>query len=147
MSETYSTTIPNIKDNDGDDVYLKIVFKKRYLHDRNFVEAEAFDSKGRYFYAEKLERDYEYYINKAEEWKLNDKNITYIDYEGDITIELKHDDFDICDKIIENIYSPYHLKSINTRIAEEKEKFDILIYHLKKKKIQIEKLYSNLNLM
>ena len=145
MSETYSTTIPNIKDNDGDDVYLKIIFKKQ--HDCNFVEAEAFDSKGRYFYAEKLERDYEYYVNKAEEWELNDKNITYIDYEGDITIELKHDDFGICDKIIENIYSPYHLKSINTRIAEEEEKFKIFIYHLKKKKIHIEKFYSNLNLM
>lgn len=57
MSETYSTTIQNIKDNDEDDVYLKIVFKKRYLHDYNFVEAEAFDSKGRYFYAKKLERE------------------------------------------------------------------------------------------
>ncbi len=27
-NEKYSTTIPNIKDNDGDDVYLKIIFEK-----------------------------------------------------------------------------------------------------------------------
>jgi len=28
-SEKYSTTIPNIKDNDGDDVYLKKIFSKK----------------------------------------------------------------------------------------------------------------------
>lgn len=48
MSETYSTTIPNVKDEDGDDVYIKIVFEK--TTNPEIVRASAFDSKGRYFY-------------------------------------------------------------------------------------------------
>lgn len=31
MSETYTTIIPNTKDEEGNDVILKIIFKKNYI--------------------------------------------------------------------------------------------------------------------
>ena len=43
----------------------------------------------------------------------------------------------------EDKYSLYHLQSINNEIAEAEEKLKIL----KKKKLQIEKYYTNMNII
>ncbi len=139
MSETYTTIIPNVKDEEGEDALLKIVFKKN-LYQEPGVSAEAFDSKGRYFYAKSLERDLEGYINHADEGTLE---VIYCDYEGTICIELHGDKYGEYDTLQEDKYSPYHLQSINNEITEAEEKLKILI----KKKLQCEKFYGNLNLL
>lgn len=139
MSETYTTIIPNVKDEEGDDVSLKIVFKKK-LYQVPGLSAEAFDSKGRYFYAKSLERDFEYYVNQAEEWTLK---VIYCNYGGIICIELQGDKYGEYDTLNEDKDTPYHLQSINNEIAEAEEKLNIL----KKKKLQCEKFYGNLNLI
>ena len=138
MSEKYSTTIPNIKDNDGDYVYVNIIFEK--TKNPKIIRAKAFDSKGRYFYQSTLSKNFEYYVNKAEEWELK---VTYCDYDGILCIELKGDEWGRYDTLDEDKYSPNHLQSINNEIAEAEEKLEIL----KKKKIQIKKFYINLNLV
>lgn len=134
MTETYKTIIPNIKDEEGDDVILKMVFNKNIYQDN--VSAEAFDSKGRYFYAKELEKELEYYINQAEEGNLK---LTYCEYEGIVCIELQLDKWSEYDTLNEDKYSPYHLQSINDEIAEAEEKINFL----KKKKLQCEKVYEN----
>lgn len=136
MSEIYETIIPNIKDEEGDDVILKMVFNKNIYQDN--VSAEAFDSKGRYFYAKKLEKELEYYINQAEEENLE---LTYCEYEGIVCIELQLDKWSECDTLNEDKNHPYHLhlQSINDEISEATEK----IKKLKKKKLQAEKFYGN----
>ena len=138
MSETYSTTIPNIKDNDGDYVYVNIIFEK--TKNPKIIRAKAFDSKGRYFYQSTLSKNFEYYVNKVEEWELK---VTYCDYDGILCIELKDDKWGRYDTLDEDKYSPNHLQSINIEIAEAEEKLEIL----KKKKIQIKKFYINQNLV
>ena len=138
MSETYSTTIPNIKDNDGDYVYVNIIFEK--TKNPKIIRAKAFDSKGRYFYQSTLSKNFEYYVNKVEEWELK---VTYCDYDGILCIELKDGEWGKYDTLDEDKDSPYHLQSINNEIAEAEEKLEIL----KKKKIQIKKFYRNLNLV
>lgn len=135
MSETYTTIIPNVKDEEGDDVILKFVFKKNIYQDN--LSADAFDSKGRYFYAKSLERDFEYYVNKAKEKQLK---VIYCDYG---VIELQGDKYGEYDTLNEDKDSPYHLQSINNEIAEAEEKLKIL----KKKKLQCEKFYDILNLI
>jgi len=56
-SEKYSTTIPNIKDNDGDDVYLKKnIFEK--TKNPKIIRVKSFDSKGRYFYQSTLSKNF-----------------------------------------------------------------------------------------
>ena len=55
MSETYTTIIPNVKDEEEDDVSLKIVFKK--TKNPKITRAEAFDSKGRYFCESTLSKE------------------------------------------------------------------------------------------
>lgn len=132
MSETYTTIIPNVKDDEGDDVSLKIVFKK--TKNPKIVSTEAFDSKGRYFYAKRLSKNFEYYVNQAEECKL--KSI-YCDYGGTNFIELQGDKYGEYDTLNEDKDSPYHLQSINNEIAEAEEKIKIL----KKKKLQCKKFY------
>jgi hypothetical protein len=146
MSETFTTIISNVKDEEGDDALLKIVFKKN-LYQEPGVSAEAFDSKGRYFYAKSLERDLEGYINHAEKGTLE---VIYCDYEGTICIEIQGGRWGQYETLQEDKYSPYHLQSINNHlqsinneIAEAEEKLKILI----KKKLQIEKFYGNLNLL
>lgn len=140
MSETYTTIIPNVKDEEGDDVSLKIVFKKK-LYQVPCLSAEAFDSKGRYFYVNYLsEENFEYYVNQTEEGGLK---LIYCDYEGTIWIELQSDKWGNYDTLNEYKDSPYHLQSINNKIAEAEEKLNIL----KKKKLQCEKFYGNLNLI
>ena len=135
MSETYTTIIPNVKDEEGDDVSLKIVFKK--TKNPKITRAEAFDSKGRYFCESTLSKDFEYYVNKAEEWTLE---VIYCDYG---VIELQGDKYGEYDTLNEDKDSPYHLQSINDDIAEAEENLKIL----KKKRIQCEKFYGNLNLI
>lgn len=85
-SEKYSTTIPNIKDNDGDDVYLKIIFEK--TKNPKIIRANAFDSKGRYFYQSTLSKNFEYYVNQVKEEELK---VIYCDYGGTKCIELQGD--------------------------------------------------------
>ncbi len=138
MSETYTTIIPNVKDEEGDEVRLKIVFKKNT--NPTIISAEAFDSKGRYFYAKSLTNGFEYYVNTAEEWTLE---VRYCDYGGIICIELQGDKWGEYDTLNEDKDSPYHLQSINDEIAEAEENLKIL----KKKRIQCEKFYGNLNLI
>ncbi len=138
MSETYTTIIPNVKDEEGDDIILKIIFEKNMYQDN--LSAEAFDSKGRYFYAKSLERDFEYYINKAKEQTLK---VIYCDYGGTKCIELQGDKYGEYDTLNEDKDSPYHLQSINNEITEAEKKLNIL----KKKKLQCEKFYINLNLV
>lgn len=137
MSETYTTIIPNVKDEKGEDVLLKIVFKKTLYE---YVSAEAFDSKGRYFYAKSLERGLEGYINHAEKGTLE---VIYCDYEGIICIEIQGGRWGQYETLQEDKYSLYHLQSINNEIAEAEEKLKIL----KKKKLQIEKYYTNMNII
>jgi len=138
MSETYTTIIPNVKDEEEDDVSLKIVFKK--TKNPKITRAEAFDSKGRYFCESTLSKDFEYYVNKAEEWTLE---VIYCDYGGTKCIELQGDKYGEYDTLNEDKDSPYHLQSINDEIAEAEENLKIL----KKKRIQCEKFYGNLNLI
>jgi len=145
MSETYTTIIPNVKDEEGDDVILKIVFKKNT--NPIIVSAEAFDSKGRYFYAKRLARDFEYYVNKAEEWTLE---VSYEIYNDCTTLEEPFTIIYLCSSLFnvdnglnEDKDSPYHLQSINNKISEAEEK----LKKLKKKKLQCEKFYGNLNLI
>ena len=140
MSETYTTIIPNVKDEKEDDVILKIIFKKN-LYQVSGLSAEAFDSKGRYFYVNNLlAKNFEYYVNQAEEWTLK---VIYCDYGGSKCIELQGDKWGEYDTLNEDKYSPYHLQSINSEITEAEEKLKIL----KKKKLQCEKFYGNLNLI
>ena len=140
MSETYTTIIPNVKDEEGDDVSLKIVFKKN-LYQVPGLSAEAFDSKCRYFYVNNLlEENFEYYVNQTEEGGLK---VIYCDYEGIICIELHSDKWGNYDTLNEDKDSPYHLQSINNEIAEAEKKIQIL----KNKRIQCEKFYGNLNLI
>lgn len=84
MIETYTKIIPNVKDDKNNIVTIKIVFQKIIEENQsNIVRAEAFDSKGRYFYQQdEFEKDFEYYINK--EWELTD--IKYIYFEGILSI-------------------------------------------------------------
>lgn len=139
MRETYTTIIPNIKDENDDIVSIKIVFKKMIAENQQkFVSAEAFDSKGRYFYAKRLEKDYDYYFHKAEEWELD--KITYIDFEGSLSIYLEGGGWGDYTGLDEFKDSPFHLQSINNEIAEIKEK----LKKLKKKKLQCETFYGNL---
>ena len=138
MSETYTTIIPNVKDEEGDDIILKIIFKK--TNNPKIIRAEAFDSKGRYFCESTLSKDFEYYINKAEEQTLK---VIYCNYGGIICIELQGDKYGEYDTLNEDKDTPYHLQSINNEIAEAEEKLKIL----KKKKLQCEKFYGNLNLI
>lgn len=138
MSETYSTTIPNVKDEEGDDVYLKIVFEK--TTNPKIIRAKAFDSKGRYFYQSTLSKNFEYYVNQSEEEELK---VIYCDYGGTKCIELQGDKWGEYDTLNEDKDSPYHLQSINEEIQEKEENLKIL----KKKKIQCEKFYINLNLV
>lgn len=138
MSETFTTIIPNVKDEEGEDALLKIVFKK--TKNPKIIRAEAFDSKGRYFCESTLSKDFEYYVNQAEEWTLK---VIYCNYGGTICIELHGDKYGEYDTLQEDKYSPYHLKSINNEIAEAEEKLKNLI----KKKLQCEKFYGNLNLL
>lgn len=135
MSETYTTIIPNVKDEEGNDVSLKIVFKK--TKNPKITRAEAFDSKGRYFCESTLSKDFEYYVNKAEEWTLE---VIYCDYGGTKCIELHGDKYGEYDTLNEDKDSLYHLQSINNEIAEAKEKIQIL----KNKRIQCKKFYGNL---
>lgn len=145
MSETYTTIIPNVKDEEGDDVSLKIVFKKNT--NPTIVSAEAFDSKGRYFYAKSLTRGFEYYVNTAEEWTLEVRYNIYQDYTTYRSIYtiiyLYSSLFNVDNGLKEIKDSPYHLQSINNEIAEAEKKIKIL----KKKKLQCEKFYGNLNLI
>jgi len=78
--------LSNVKDDKNDIVTIKIVFQKIIEENQsNIVRAEAFDSKGRYFYQQdELDKDFEYYINKAKEWELTD--IKYIYFEGILSI-------------------------------------------------------------
>ena len=78
--------LSNVKDDKNDIVTIKIVFQKIIEENKsNIVRAEAFDSKGRYFYQQdELDKDFEYYINKAKEWELTD--IKYIYFEGILSI-------------------------------------------------------------
>jgi len=127
--------IPNVKDEEGDDVSLKIIFKENA--NPIIISAEAFDSKGRYFYAKSLARDFEYYVNQVKEEQLK---VIYCDYG---VIELQGDKYGEYDTLNEDKDSPYHLQSINNEIAEAEEKLKIL----KKKKLQCEKFYGDLNLI
>lgn len=136
MSETYTTIVPNVKDEEGDDVSLKIVFEK--TKNPKIVRASAFDSKGRYFYESILAEKFEYYVNQKEEGGLK---VIYCDYEGIICIELHGDKWGKYDTLNEDKDSPYHLQSINNEIAEAEEK----IQFLKEKRKQCSKFYSNLN--
>lgn len=138
MSETYTTIIPNVKDEEGDDIILKIVFEKN-TYQAN-LSAAAFDSKGRYFYQSTLSKNFEYYVNQAEEKELK---VIYCDYGGTKCIELQGDKWGEYDTLNEDKDSSYHLQSINNEIAEAEENLKIL----KKKKIQCEKFYINLNLV
>jgi hypothetical protein len=138
MSETYTTIIPNVKDEEGDDVSLKIVFEK--TTNPKIIRAKAFDSKGRYFYESTLSKNFEYYVNQSEEGKLK---VIYRDYGETKCIELQGDKWGEYDTLNEDKDSLYHLQSINNEIAEAKKNLKIL----KKKKIQCQKFYSNLNLM
>jgi len=133
MSETYTTIIPNVKDNEGDDLHLKIVFEK--TKNPKIVRANAFDSKGRYFYISTLSKDFEYYVNKAEEKTLE---IIYDEFEGSIWIDLKGDKYGEYDMLNEDKDSPYHLQSINNQIAEAEEKIQLL----QEKRIQCQKFYG-----
>lgn len=78
--------LSNVKDDKNDIVTIKIVFQKIIEENQsNIVRAEAFDSKGRYFYQQdELDKDFEYYINKAKDWELTD--IKYIYFEGILSI-------------------------------------------------------------
>jgi len=78
--------LSNVKDDKNDIVTIKIVFQKIIEENKsNIVRAEAFDSKGRYFYQQdELDKDFEYYINKAKEWELTD--IKYIYFDGILSI-------------------------------------------------------------
>lgn len=148
MNKIYKTIISNVKDDEGDEIYLKIVFKKIpsgfALEDSNIilytVESEAFDSKGRYFYAEKLNKDFEYYVNKAKKLGLD---IRYIDFEGTSTIYLEGGGGNDFFGLDEKKYSPYHLKSINDEIIiKEKE-----LQKLKDKRFEITRFYNEFNLL
>ena len=140
MSETYTTIVPNVKDEEGDDVSLKIVFKKN-LYQVPYLSAEAFDSKGRYFYVNNLlEENFEYYVNQKEEGGLK---VIYCDYGGTKCIELQGDKYGEYDTLNEDKDSLYHLQSINNEIAEAEEKLKIL----KNKRKQCLKFYNILNLI
>ena len=67
----------------------------------------------------------------------------YCDYGGIICIELQGDKWGEYDTLNEDKNSPYHLQSINNEIVEAEKKLKIL----KKKKLQCEKFYGNLNLI
>lgn len=153
MSETYTTIISNVKDDDGDNVNIKIIFKKKdwefewaqnAKQKRMFpiiVSAEAFDSKGRYFYVEKLQKEFEHYVHISEKCKLND--IRYDNFEGQISIYLEGGGWNDNYGLEEQKNSPYHLREINKKIVEVENQLE----KLKEKKIQIEKFYQNLNLI
>ena len=136
MSETYTTIIPNVKDEEGDDIILKIIFKK--TNNPKIIRAEAFDSKGRYFCESTLSKDFEYYVNKAEECTLK---VIYGDFEGTKWIELQGDKYGEYDTLNEDKDSLYHLQSINNEIAEAEEKIQIL----KNKRKQCSKFYGDIN--
>jgi hypothetical protein len=104
------------------------------------VSTEAFDSKGRYFYAKNLKRDFEYYVNKDEEWELK---VIYCDYEEIICIEIHGDRWGEYDTLNEDKNSPYHLQSINEEIQEKEKK----LCELKDKRLRIAKFYDGFNLL
>ena len=128
MSETYTTIIQDIKDNDGDNICLKIIFKKitsEYLLQHSYItRAEAFDSKGRYFCAERLNKEFEYYVDKAKKCNFNDA--IYIDFEGSLTIYLEGNGYNDCYGLDENKESSYHLQSIDTKIINAEKELEIL---------------------
>lgn len=135
MSETYTTIIPNVKDEEDNEVCIKIVFKK--TSNPAIVRAEAFDSKGRYFYDSKLSENFEYYVNQAKELTLK---VIYWSFEDTKCIELEGNKWGNQDTLYEDNDSPYHLQSINNEIAKTEEK----LKDLKKDKLQCEKFYNNL---
>ena len=91
-------------------------------------------------YQSTLSKNFEYYVNQAKEEELK---VIYCDYGGTKCIELQGDKWGEYDTLNEDKDSPYHLQSINEEIQEKEENLKIL----KKKKIQCEKFYINLNLV
>ena len=142
--------IIGVRDNNDDEVKLKIIFRKTT---NDFAEAEAFDSKGRRFYAKKLDRDYEYYANKLEEWKHNDTRHDEVKYGFQYGVEYYGDDgendeliiflegnnawWDCTSGLVEEHCS---LKSYDNDIAEAEK----TIRRLKQKKEEIRKLFDGL---
>lgn len=126
--------IHNVKDLDGDIVTLKIIFIGHPLACR--FSAEAFDSKGRYFYAERIEKDLEYYLDKL---KKSELNVVYDDFRSDVmTIYLDGGEYGDCNhRLLEQKDDDKHLINLNREITETKNKLE----KLREMKETIEELY------
>jgi len=125
--------IHNVKDLDGDIVTLKFIFISSFT---SSLSAQAFDSKGRYFYAERFEKDLQYYLDKL---KKSELNIVYDDFRSDvITIYLDGGEYGDCNYgLVEQEYDDKHLINLNREITETKNKLE----KLQEMKECIEELY------
>jgi hypothetical protein len=122
-SNTFTTIIKNIKDDNNDNIDLKIIFNEidDEFHQRKI---KAFDTKGRYFYAEYAAynmdhcQEFEYYKNKVLNKELN---IIFNNFEGRLTIFLDGGGFRDSFGLDEEIDSPLNLLTINKKIIKAKD--------------------------
>lgn len=142
MSNTYTLIIRDIKDDNNDNIDLKIIF--------NDIGGElcrrkikAFDTKGRYFYAEYAAynmdecKEFEYYKN-------NSLNIIFHNFEGLLTIFLYGGGYSDCHGLEEQKDSPLHLQIKNEKIIEAKnqiKKLEEQIIKLEEQKTKINSLF------
>ena len=120
---TFTTIIKNIKDDNNDNIDLKIIFNEinDEFHQRKI---KAFDTKGRYFYAEYAAynmdhcQEFEYYKNKVLNKELN---IIFNNFEGRLTIFLDGGGFRDSFGLDEEIDSPLNLLTINKKIIKAKD--------------------------
>jgi len=134
---TFTTIIKNIKDDNNDNIDLKIIFNEidDEFHERKI---KAFDTKGRYFYAEYAAynmdycQEFEYYKNKELNKQFN--NIIFNNFEGRLTIFLDGGGFRDSFGLDEEIDSPLNLHTINKKIIKAKDQ----LKELEEQKTKIE---------
>ena len=127
LYNTYIKIIRNVKDDNNDNIDLKIIFKNVNCN----TEVSSFDTKNRYFYIEDINKSFEYYKNI----ELN--NIIYSNFEGQLTIYLEGGGFSDSYGLEEQKDSLLHLQTINKKITETKNQ----LKKLKEQKTNIEFLF------
>lgn len=130
---TYTTVIQKVKDDCDHIVRLRIILtvvQDAKEQKTTQLQAEAFDSNGRYFYAEQLDQHSDYIRN------LQQDKLTPV-YDGSYIYLLGGGWSDMVG-LDEITNSPFHLKEINTQIMQTKQHLDTL----EQKKQQLNAFYE-----
>lgn len=143
ITTTYNTTVRRIRDADGDEVDVHLHFTQEEsvppLSLARIVHACAYDSKGRYFYANRMPKPLAHYMELFEErWK--DICVTYGQFEGCLAVFVEGGVGEDVRGLKEDVDSPEHLQSFHAHMRNMEQMMD----DLRKQRTKLAKKYRGL---